>query len=144
MADRRRSQPRSSLLRDERGVAAIEFAVILPVFLLLLFGIICYGGYFWMAHDVQQTANDAARAALAGLDATERQQLAERSVATHVADGGSLTLGKTKVRVAERDDNVIVTVSYDARGSAFWRVMSLLPMPSTTIDRTATVALGGY
>lgn len=135
----------SSFARATGGVTAIEFAFILPVFLLLLFGIVCYGGYFWMAHDVQQVANDAARSALGGLDATERRAIAERSVAEHIADGGSLEAERTAVRVAERGESITVTVSYDASGSAFWQTASsLFPMPSTTIARSASVTLGGY
>jgi hypothetical protein len=47
-----------------------------PAFIVVLLGIMSFGGYFWLAHSVQQLANDSARAAVAGLNASERQQLA--------------------------------------------------------------------
>jgi Flp pilus assembly protein TadG len=43
--------------RDERGAAAVEFALVLPVLLLILFGII----EFARAWNVRQTLTDAAR-----------------------------------------------------------------------------------
>ena len=38
--------PHSLLRRSRRGANAIEFALTLPAFLLMLFGMIEYGGYF--------------------------------------------------------------------------------------------------
>uniref|UniRef100_UPI0025DDF22E TadE/TadG family type IV pilus assembly protein n=1 Tax=uncultured Sphingomonas sp. TaxID=158754 RepID=UPI0025DDF22E len=55
---------RRSLLRDTKGTALLEFAMVLPPFLTMLTGIVSYGGYFWRAHVIQQVANDAARATL--------------------------------------------------------------------------------
>jgi Flp pilus assembly protein TadG len=48
---------RESALRDDAGAAAVEFALILPVVLLLLFGIIEFG----RAWNVKQVLTDAAR-----------------------------------------------------------------------------------
>ncbi|GAA3263164.1 hypothetical protein GCM10020258_28240 [Sphingomonas yabuuchiae] len=44
--------------------------------LTMLMGIVSFGEYFLTAHLVQQAANDAARAALAGMSATERKGIA--------------------------------------------------------------------
>jgi Flp pilus assembly protein TadG len=48
---------RSRMWREERGAAAAEFGLILPVLLLILFGIIEFGR-MW---NVRQTLTDAAR-----------------------------------------------------------------------------------
>ncbi|GGA99059.1 hypothetical protein GCM10011491_29140 [Brucella endophytica] len=42
-------------------MAAIEAALVLPVFLLLLFGIIEFGRLFWASHALQETATVTAR-----------------------------------------------------------------------------------
>ncbi|WP_374900891.1 TadE/TadG family type IV pilus assembly protein [Brucella endophytica] len=47
--------------KSEAGVAAIEAALVLPVFLLLLFGIIEFGRLFWASHALQETATVTAR-----------------------------------------------------------------------------------
>jgi Flp pilus assembly protein TadG len=48
---------RSRIWRDEQGAAAVEFGLILPVVLLILFGTIEFG----RAWNVRQTLTDAAR-----------------------------------------------------------------------------------
>lgn len=128
----------------DHGVAAIEFAIVTPILLVFLLGVICYGAYFWMAHDIQQLANDSARSAIAGLDADERRAIATKTFSRNVANLGGLDAAKAQLKVREAGDGITVTVSYDATGSAFWQVMDLFPMPSTTIVRSASVTFGGY
>ncbi len=140
----RLSRASRRFLRADSGVAAIEFAIVTPVLLVFLLGVICYGAYFWMAHDVQQLANDSARSALAGLDADERRTIANETFSRNVSNLGGLDAAKAQLKVREAGDGITVTVSYDATGSAFWQVMDLFPMPSTTIVRSASVTLGGY
>jgi Flp pilus assembly protein TadG len=50
-------------LRTERGAAAVEFGLIMPILLLLAFGIIQYGFYFWAMQGASDIARDAARRA---------------------------------------------------------------------------------
>ena len=116
----------------------------MPVLLLFMMGVICYGGYFWLAHDVQQLANNAARAAIAGLDATERSTLAKSTVNRDLGQSESLDTPRALVSIREMGGAVTVTVSYDASNSAFWVLLDMLPLPSQTIRRSATVSLGGY
>lgn len=49
------------LLNDESGVAAIEFALILPIFLLLLFGIVNYGILMYDQAVITNAAREGAR-----------------------------------------------------------------------------------
>src|SRR3546814_1310506 len=51
-------------------------ALVLPLLVTLLLGLVCYGQYFLIAHSVQQIANDAARATIGGLTSDERSRLA--------------------------------------------------------------------
>jgi Flp pilus assembly protein TadG len=62
---RRRSQskPRS------RGQALVEFAIVLPVFLLVLFGLIEFGYMLYSQMTVSNAAREAARAAVVDPDA---------------------------------------------------------------------------
>ncbi len=54
--------------RNKSGTAAVEFAILAPVFLLILMGMIAFGLYLGVANAVQQLAADATRTALAGID----------------------------------------------------------------------------
>jgi len=62
----------------------------LPILIMLLFGIVTYGAWFMAAHSLQQAANDAVRAALAGIDAEEREGLVNRNIANSVIAAGTL------------------------------------------------------
>lgn len=48
----------------QHGAAAIEFALVMMVMLVLLGGIVGYGALFWMQQKLSHAAGDAARSAL--------------------------------------------------------------------------------
>jgi Flp pilus assembly protein TadG len=48
-------------LRNCRGAAALEFAIVVPVFLLLVFAIIDFGWYFFVQHTIQLATSEGAR-----------------------------------------------------------------------------------
>ena len=127
---------------DERGTAAVEFAFVAPIFLLILLGTIAYGGYFWRAHALQQVANDAARASLAGLTAAERRDLATAAVAAELPAIAGLDRTLTTTAVSENGNALTVALAYDGTRDAFLN-MGPVPMPNRTIRRIAAVRLGG-
>lgn len=131
-------------MAESRGNAAIEFALVAPIFLMFAMGIVSYGGYFWLAHNLQELANDSARAAVAGLTSDERSQLAQSAFDSEVADYGALTPAKAQVLYDGDTQAFTVSISYDASASGFWIADGLIPMPSSTIVRSASVRLGGY
>ncbi|HQP25984.1 MAG TPA: pilus assembly protein, partial [Smithellaceae bacterium] len=49
-----------------RGASAVEFALIMPLFFLLLFGIVDFGWYFFNQHTIQYATREGARLALVG------------------------------------------------------------------------------
>jgi len=54
-----RSHPRPA--RPKRGAAVLEFALVMPVLTLILFGIITYGSVFYTLNSMKESAQDAAR-----------------------------------------------------------------------------------
>jgi Flp pilus assembly protein TadG len=126
------------------GSAAVEFAIIGPAFVVVLLGIMSFGGYFWLAHSVQQLANDSARAAVAGLNATQRQQLAQSTINAEVQNYVFLSTSTVTATVNNQTTAMTVSIAYDASGTPFWALSGLIPMPSTTITRSATIKLAGY
>lgn len=133
----------SRFRRDRRGVAAIEFAIVAPLLIMMMFGMIMYGSWFWMAHSVQSMASEGARAAIAGLDPAEREQLARAFVGLQVGDLG-LDSAKAAVEVESTPNVIRVNIAYDASDHPLMALSGLIPSPPKVIRRTAVVLLGGY
>ena len=127
-----------------RGSAAVEFAIVGPLFILLLVGMVVYGGWFWMAQSVQHMAAEAARAAVGGLDDDERQMLAQQSVQTPGSLGPGMKADHLTVTVTTNANQLRAEVAYDAAGHPLMALAGLVPAPPTDIRRTAVVRVGGY
>jgi Flp pilus assembly protein TadG len=131
---------------DTAGTSAVEFAMLAPLFIPLLLGMVAYGIYFGASHSVQQIAADAARTAIAGLNQTERQALVTNFINHDVA--GYPFVDPQKLTVDAKDSTVdgsqfVVSVSYNARDLPIWNLLDGLPMPSMTIHRQSTIRVGG-
>lgn len=129
------------------GVAVIEFALIAPLFIMLLFGIMVYGTYFGVANSVAQLAADAARASIAGLSDAERTSIVLQQVAISAQDYVLIQPDKISVEaapLATDSSQFRVAIKYDASGLSIWGANFLVPMPSQIIERTAVVKRGGY
>ena len=137
-------KPNKTVRGPESGAVAVEFAITGPLFLMLLIGILVWGQYFWVSHTVQQLANDAARAALAGLSTAERESLARATLTAEVADYPSLRPEAAAVIVDNQADRLTVSIRYDTAQDAFRAFDGLVPTPPTTVLRQASVRLGGY
>ena len=70
----------SRLRASRRGAVAVEFALVAPVFLLLVFGTMVFALYFATFAAVIQGASEGARASVGGLTGAERDQLARARV----------------------------------------------------------------
>ena len=128
------------------GTAAVEFALLVPLYFFLLFGMTAYGIYFCAAHSVQQLSADAARTSIAGLNAQERQRLARNFIETNAS--GYMFIDPNKLTVNAQDSTIDasqfnVVISYDASELPIWALWKTLPMPGRIIARSATIRLGG-
>ena len=125
-----------TLARGERGAAIVEMALVLPLLLALLMGVLVYGQYFMLAHNVQQAANDGARASIVGLDAADRSAVANRAVARSLQAVG----GTHSVAISETGEAITVAVTYTAPGDSLLR-SSFVPSPGEVIRARATFEL---
>lgn len=126
---------------------AVEFAIIFPVFLIMLFGMIVYGTYLGVVHGVQQLTAEAARASVAGLTDDERKSLATSNINANVGSYPMLTASSLTVQSAATDpvtSTFTVTVRYDASGMFVFNLPTLVPAPNPVIVRTAAIQRGGY
>ncbi|TAN13477.1 MAG: pilus assembly protein [Rhizobiaceae bacterium] len=134
------------MFRDERGTSAIEFAILAPVMLLLLFGMIAYGIYFGASHSIQQIAADAARTALAGLTPAERSSLAAGYIKRNASGYAFIDPSELKLSVGDSSDDpdqFNVWITYDAHNLPIWNLFRGLPLPGETISRHSTIRIGG-
>lgn len=134
------------LLRSRTGTAAVEFALLSPALLLLLFAMIAYGIYFGASHSVQQISADAARTAIAGLSQEERQALVAGFISRNA--GGYPFINLRGLEVEARDSTAdgsqfTVQLRYDAGNLPIWSLLRGLSLPGQTIVRTSTIRIGG-
>jgi len=136
-----------TLLRCNKGLAALEFAVLAPVLLMLAFSVIVYSIYFTTLYGVRQASSEGARAALAGLSSAERSTLAQER-AQEVAESFRAIVGGNNAFVVETQSEgsevFKVTVSYDMSGSPIMNYAGFIPLPSSTVEATTRVTNGSY
>lgn len=141
--------------KSDAGIVALEFALIVPFFLLLIFATMAFALYFATFVAVIHGANEGARASVGGISATERGQLAVASVQSIFGSYAPL-LNPAHVVVATQAASASmfkVTVSYPLSDLDFGAFYALLAAVSadgqpgakpTTIGYSVTVANGGY
>jgi len=135
------------VFNDRSGVAAIEFAIVAPVFFLMVLGLLAYAIYFGAVHSIQQLAADAARASVAGISSSERTELARSNIQHSIQnypllDPAKLTIAATP---SSSDPNLFtVDLHYDASGNTIFLLDGLVPMPPRIIERQAVIRRGGY
>ena len=106
--------------RAERGATALEFGLVAPLMLMLIFGLVQYGYLFWALTTASANAREAARKMVVGQDwATcvepkveehAGQPATSAVVATYAWTDSA---GTTLARPVQRGDYVKVTVSFE-------------------------------
>ncbi|MFD1945546.1 TadE/TadG family type IV pilus assembly protein [Nocardioides aestuarii] len=112
--------------RADRGASAVEFALVLPFLLLLVFGLIQYGLYFWALQGGSDLARGAARLSAVG-NANDCTTLTNSVTGTPAAAPGYASTVPTVTRTYtdaetpnavlgqwEPGDKVTVTVTFTA------------------------------
>ncbi|QGP80174.1 pilus assembly protein TadE [Sphingobium sp. CAP-1] len=130
------------LPRHQAGSSLIEAAFALPILVLLLMGILAYGSWFMTAHSLQQAANDAARASVAGLTATERRTLVDQSVTAARAAFPVPGAQTISVGASENGGYYTVTLRYDLTNAPIFSAAPF-PLPGGVLERSAVVRING-
>jgi len=131
--------------KSTQGVAAVEFALILPAMMLVVAGMIVFGIVFSMQISVQQLSAEAARASVAGLTFAERDALARTFVRNNASgypllDSDRLTLATD---ASADGSSFTLRVRYDISGT----LVSTLGGKFFNLDvleGKAAVQRGGY
>jgi Flp pilus assembly protein TadG len=112
----------SARLRDDSGTAAVEFAIVVPILLLVVFGIIDFGRALWTLNVATSALREGARFGAAQVTSTTTTCSAALSgVTTKVQNYLTSALGSgatTGVNIAaDCDANNYIRVCYVASGS---------------------------
>ena len=114
----------SRLRRDQRGVAAIEFAMIAPIFFGLLIGIIDIGRYMWTLNTMQYAIDQGVRAGVV-------QQLSTEDV-TGLVKSSLAGLDAAAFNVDVNADASSLSIMIDTNYAFLFPISSF--MSSTTIS----------
>jgi len=123
------SQARLQHVDSELGAAAVEFALVLPLFLFLIYGMVHYGLLFSLSLGMTSAANDGARAAVA-VDPEETNYetlVTERARAAVVARLAWLSDTQKGIVLGASGELVAVTIDTDASLGAIVRVELAYP-----------------
>lgn len=134
------------IFKNDSAAAAIEFAIIAPVFVMLMFGMVAYAIFFGAAHSVQELASDAARVAVAGVNDTERKTLVGNFITNN--GGGYVFIDPISltytVGMAPSDPNQLaVSVTYDSKKLPIWNLLPAYLLPDPVITRRVSIRMGG-
>jgi Flp pilus assembly protein TadG len=135
------------LCRKRRGAAAVEFAIVAPLFFLLIFGMIEFGRMVMVQQILTNASREGARkAVLDGSTATD----VDNTVITHMSDAritvtaANITINPANPATANYGDPITVTVSVPF-SEVSWlpapMLLSFLPAGKTDITLTATTVM---
>lgn len=95
---------------SERGAAAVEFALVLPILVLILFGVIEFGGVYNAQLMVTGAAREGAREMAVGGDPADAEATVVAAVVVAGADALDVTVSPA---MCAAGSDVTVTVVYD-------------------------------
>ncbi len=140
MSARARAAPLRRWLADDRGAAVVEFAIVVPILLVLVMGIIDFGRMLAVAASLAAAVRDGARQGATASDLTNSTQLAEvraRVVRAFQPFGGAaLTTGAVTVTL-DASQNVVVSIS-NYTYQPITPIAALIGMRTVTLTRSAT------
>ena len=133
----------------DRGAAAVEFALVLPLLFVILFGVVEYGFNLFQMQAGQATVRETARRVALGIDdCTEMRDIVERAARNNgfgtdlalLRENTHLTVqsppGTNPVPVVpQRGDTVVLTLTYEPTLD-----FPLIPFPDS-ITREAGVVV---
>jgi len=110
--------------KKRRGAAAVEFALVAPLFFLLVFGMIEFGRMVMVQQVLTNASREGARTAvLDGTTLTDVQQIVGVYLAASGINGATLTTVPANPATADFGDPVTVTISIP------FSAVSWLPTP---------------
>lgn len=125
------------MIKDERGQSLTEFAVVLPIFLLLVCGIFDFGRLMYAYMNMNNAAQETVR--LGGLGKKDTEMVAFAANYVHLGDQSKLIVTISPNDTTRKSgDYVSVTLKYPFTYMAPI-ISKLLPAPTVTAASTIRV-----
>jgi Flp pilus assembly protein TadG len=115
--------------RNDRGTVAIEFVLIVPFFLILMFGVLAIGGFISVKTRTVGAARDGARAAALSQ--------------AFPTEPSGITLTRTSAACPPRTDPNFSTTNVTVQAQSTYSQFGILGIPSKTITESVTMRCGG-
>jgi Flp pilus assembly protein TadG len=136
---RRRSTPRAR----QRGGTVVEFAIVLPLFVVILFGCVDYGWYYYQKFTLASAVQSGVRSALSYTEADDPWTHAHDYAYARLGEGGiapaSVNFGPASAsRYSGVKPNRTMTMSATY---TFTPLVGLVPLPNKTMTYTTTMTL---
>lgn len=131
------------LTRTRDGASAVEFAIIAPVALLILAGIIAYGLIFSVHLSLQHLVAETGRATIAGLGSGERAALAREYFDTSIDTYPLLDPDAAALQISDDGRYTEVRVIYSVDDHPAYVFAGLLPLPASPYTYRQTIRNGG-
>ena len=100
---------------DQKGAAAVEFAIILPLLLMLLFGIIEFGIILYDKAMITNASREGARAGIVFVDPGVISDEEIENVVNNYCSGHLITFGEDSsigINITRAGENLTVNVTY--------------------------------
>lgn len=125
----------------DRGAAAVELALVLPIFLILIFGLIQYGWLFYQVQETSFAVREGARVAAVGTQNSAGVATLVTSKIPSASSTPSVTVCWEAGALGEVGDQIIVTASHTATDFNFPFVpfRNALSISQTATTRTENV-----
>lgn len=91
------------LVQNRKGVEILEFALVLPMFLLLIFAVVDFGLCFFAQHTLQYATREGVRLALVGRilnDASGNPMTREASIVKAIRDNAAVAVNPNAVQIS--------------------------------------------
>ena len=122
--------------RDEHGVAAVEFAFVIPILALILTGIIQLGALLFLQSNMGDVARDTARRLAVGdIDAADARSYAERYLVDWA--GGNFTVTTSMPDPADPNDrDITVQISVPMADASLVDILGIFQTGAMTAAST--------
>jgi Flp pilus assembly protein TadG len=134
------TSPKSSEDRSESGAALVEFTILMPVFFLILFGIVEFGSMLWLQNNMTNAAREGARrSSVQGATLVQANQAACKWLS-----GAAQTFTITATDKCPTDQDVKVEVSISKANASLFNTFFFIDSSGGLNASTWAGSLGAH